>query len=51
MKRLTQESMTRGLDEQIELEQFLQGITSRTEDAAEGRNSFLERREPVFKGR
>ncbi len=51
MKRLTQESMSRGLDEQIELEQFLQGITSSTEDAKEGRQSFLERREPVFKGR
>ncbi|MEO8539197.1 MAG: enoyl-CoA hydratase-related protein [bacterium] len=51
MKRLTQEGMTRGLDEQIELEQFLQGITHGTEDAAEGRNSFLERRDPVFKGR
>ena len=51
MKRLTQDGLTPGLDEQIELEQFLQGITHNTEDAAEGRNSFLERREPVFKGR
>ena len=51
MKRLTQEGLTRGLDEQIEMEQFLQGITHNTEDAAEGRNSFLERREPVFRGR
>lgn len=51
MKRLTQESMTRDLDSQIELEQFLQGITNQTEDVKEGRQSFLERREPVFKGR
>lgn len=51
MKRLTHEGLTRDLDEQIEMEQFLQGITHNTEDAAEGRNSFLERREPVFKGR
>ena len=51
MKRLTQESLSRGLEEQIELEQFLQGYTHNTEDAAEGRNSFLEKREPVFKGR
>ncbi|HNM77962.1 MAG TPA: enoyl-CoA hydratase-related protein [Tepidiformaceae bacterium] len=51
MKRLTQEGMSRGLDEQIELEQFLQGYTHATEDAAEGRQSFLEKREPVFKGR
>jgi 1,4-dihydroxy-2-naphthoyl-CoA synthase len=33
------------------MEQFLQGITSSTEDVKEGRQSFLERREPVFKGR
>jgi len=51
MKRLTQESMTRDLDSQIELEQFLQGITNQTEDVKEGRASFVERREPVFKGR
>ncbi len=51
MKRLVQEGASRGLDEQIELEQFLQQITHQTEDAAEGRRSFLERREPVFRGR
>jgi 2-(1,2-epoxy-1,2-dihydrophenyl)acetyl-CoA isomerase len=51
MKRLTHEGMTRGLDEQIEMEQFLQGITHNTEDSAEGRQSFLEKREPQFKGR
>jgi 2-(1,2-epoxy-1,2-dihydrophenyl)acetyl-CoA isomerase len=51
MKRLVQEGATRGLGEQIELEQFLQQITHQTEDAEEGRRSFLEKREPVFKGR
>ena len=51
IKRVTQEGLTRSLDEQIEMEQFLQGITSKSEDAIEGRQSFLERREPVFKGR
>ena len=51
MKRLTYEGLTRGLDEQIEMEQFLQGITQKSEDAIEGRQSFLEKREPVFKGR
>ncbi len=51
MKRLAHEGMDRGLDAQIEMEQFLQGVTHNTEDAAEGRKSFLERREPVFKGR
>jgi len=51
MKRLVQEGGSRGLDEQIELEQFLQQITHATEDAEEGRRSFLEKREPIFKGR
>jgi 2-(1,2-epoxy-1,2-dihydrophenyl)acetyl-CoA isomerase len=51
IKRVTQEGLTRDLDTQIEMEQFLQGITSQTEDVKEGRQSFLERREPVFKGR
>jgi 2-(1,2-epoxy-1,2-dihydrophenyl)acetyl-CoA isomerase len=51
MKRLTQEGLTRELDAHIEHEQFLQGITHRTEDAAEGRKSFLEKREPNFQGR
>ena len=51
MKRLTQEGLTRGLDEQIQLEEYLQQITRNTEDVVEGRNSFLEKREPVFRGR
>ncbi len=50
-KRLVREAFDRGLEEHTELEQFLQGYTHGTEDAAEGRNSFLEKREPVFKGR
>ncbi|MCC6382566.1 MAG: enoyl-CoA hydratase/isomerase family protein [Dehalococcoidia bacterium] len=50
-KRLAHEGLTRGLDEQIELEQFLQQVTLTSEDAAEGRRSFLEKRDPVFQGR
>ncbi len=50
-KRLAHEGLNRGLEEQIELEQFLQQITHASEDAIEGRQSFLEKREPVFKGR
>jgi 2-(1,2-epoxy-1,2-dihydrophenyl)acetyl-CoA isomerase len=50
-KRLTREAENRTLEEQIELEEYLQGITHKSEDAAEGRNSFLEKREPAFKGR
>lgn len=51
MKRLTQEGLTRGLDEQIQMEEYLQKISQDTEDVVEGRKSFLEKREPVFRGR
>ena len=51
MKRLTQEGLSRGLDEQIQLEEYLQQVTRNTEDVIEGRNSFLEKREPIFRGR
>jgi 2-(1,2-epoxy-1,2-dihydrophenyl)acetyl-CoA isomerase len=50
-KRLVREALDRSLEEQIELEQFLQGHTHASEDAKEGRQSFLEKREPVFRGR
>ncbi len=49
-KRLTREAWRRTLEEQIELEEYLQTITRDSEDAREGRNSFLEKREPIFKG-
>lgn len=50
-KRLAREGMERNLTEHIEAEQFLQAITQQSEDAKEGRLSFLEKRDPVFKGR
>ncbi len=50
-KRLAREGMQRNLAEHIEAEQFLQEITHRSEDAKEGGLSFVEKREPVFKGR
>jgi 2-(1,2-epoxy-1,2-dihydrophenyl)acetyl-CoA isomerase len=50
-KRLVREAFDRDLASHTELEQFLQGYTHDTEDAREGRQSFLEKREPVFKGR
>jgi len=51
MKRLAHEAYDASLAVQIEHEQFLQDITHRTQDAEEGRRSFLEKRDPVFKGR
>lgn len=50
-KRLVREAFDHDLERQTELEQFLQGYTNQSEDAKEGRQSFLEKREPVFKGR
>jgi 2-(1,2-epoxy-1,2-dihydrophenyl)acetyl-CoA isomerase len=51
IKKVTQDGLNRDLETSIQMEQYLQGITSQTEDVKEGRQSFLERREPVFKGR
>ena len=51
MKRMVRESGTNSLGQHIELEEYLQGIAHKTEDVAEGRQSFLEKREPVFRGR
>jgi 2-(1,2-epoxy-1,2-dihydrophenyl)acetyl-CoA isomerase len=50
-KRLAHEGLSRSLEDQIELEEYLQAVTRDSEDAQEGRASFLEKREPVFKGR
>jgi 2-(1,2-epoxy-1,2-dihydrophenyl)acetyl-CoA isomerase len=50
-KTLVRTWMDRSLEDQIEREQFLQSYTSGSEDAREGRQSFLEKREPVFRGR
>lgn len=51
VKRLAHEAEDNRLHTHIEQEQFLQQITNATEDVKEGRLSFLEKRDPVFKGR
>ena len=51
MKRMVRESATLSLRQHVELEEHLQRITFETEDFAEGRDSFLEKREPMFRGR
>lgn len=50
-KRLVRDSEGRDLVTQIEQEEFMQGATRGTDDAKEGRLSFLEKREPRFTGR
>jgi 2-(1,2-epoxy-1,2-dihydrophenyl)acetyl-CoA isomerase len=50
-KTLVRTWMSRTLEDQIEREQFLQSYTAGSEDAREGRQSFLEKRDPVFRGR
>ncbi|GBD23912.1 putative enoyl-CoA hydratase echA12 [bacterium HR29] len=51
MKRLARESLTADLASHIEREEYLQQAVRRTEDFQEGVRSFLEKREPVFRGR
>ena len=50
-KRLVRDGIHRNLIEQIETEEYLQQITLKSEDAIEGQMSFLEKRDPVFKGK
>jgi 2-(1,2-epoxy-1,2-dihydrophenyl)acetyl-CoA isomerase len=50
-KRAIYRSMESSLRSILEYESYAQSICSRSEDAAEGIRSFVEKREPVFKGR
>ncbi|MFC7356554.1 enoyl-CoA hydratase-related protein [Jejudonia soesokkakensis] len=50
-KRLLNESMSNGLEEQLALESKLQIESAGTEDYAEGVAAFVEKRRPEFKGK
>jgi len=51
-KKLVREAFSRSLADQVQLEQFYQlTVTNDSEDAREGRLSFLEKRDPIFRGR
>ena len=50
-KRLGYREIEAEIDQHVQYEEYLQRLTRDTEDAAEGRRSFAERREPQFKGR
>ncbi len=50
-KRLTYRSVHSELADHIEFEEYLSRLTQTSEDAAEGMRSFLEKRDPRFKGR
>jgi enoyl-CoA hydratase/carnithine racemase len=51
-KRLTYEGLkTDSVQTQMAQEDFAQYVCRQTEDVKGGRNSFLEKREPRFKGR
>jgi len=50
-RRLAYRSMYPELVDHLQMEEYLQRITLSSEDLREGMRAFLEKREPVFKGR
>lgn len=50
-RRAIYRGMEKSLDSQLEYETYAQNICRATEDHKEGVTAFLEKREPVFKGR
>lgn len=51
MKRLAYQGLTGDLASSLSAEAWAQSLCGQSEDAKEGRTSFLEKREPLFKGR
>ncbi len=51
MKRAIRESSGNSLNQQLDLERDLQGVAGRSEDYREGVDAFMNKREPVFKGK
>jgi 2-(1,2-epoxy-1,2-dihydrophenyl)acetyl-CoA isomerase len=50
-KRLLNSAFDNSLEQQLEMEKQVQILAGKTEDFAEGVNSFLEKRKPLFKGK
>jgi enoyl-CoA hydratase/carnithine racemase len=50
-KRLAYQGWRQELECQTEYEEYLQRLCIESEDVQEGIRSFLEKREPIFKGR
>ena len=51
IKRAMNQAASNTLDEQLDLERDLQREAGRTEDYREGVTAFLDKRQPVFRGR
>jgi 2-(1,2-epoxy-1,2-dihydrophenyl)acetyl-CoA isomerase len=51
LKKMLTKGMTENLDTVLDYEAYCQEIAGKTADNAEGIKAFIEKRDPVFKGR